>query len=500
MSNHARAKRLAPVEGGQAVASTALRVGPSPMARAISTRLGRESPPAIEVPVRIAARWRSRTGAERDGRRLVGHAGEGLLVESEGLLVDGPGLRRSSRSRARVRAARARRCGSPRVRATSAAAKTVVPLPGVPGVAERRGQVEQQVTSQLEGRSVEQLKQADGAVEMTRRRLEGQLVGRLGRGPPGDVDCLRGVARQGPFAVVVGEGVERGVGAESRGGPRWLRRRSSACAPGGWWGSPRGARNARGRGQSGSGPPRLVPPAAPRAEVASSTASSSSSPEGPPAASTMASSNSAPITAAQRSASLATSDRADSRRPMTSRIPSGMPRSTSATSLVHRSSRCTISPDSARWSSIWATKNGLPSVSSCTALASSSAGTVQVVTGGALHELLDFLAVQTREVQTGHTALPAQVPEDISERMAAIEVGVAVGRQDEHPDGRDRPQDVTKKQQRWLVGPMEIVEHEHERGVVRAGREQVRHRLEQAVPLGLRLGRAVARPGRAPGP
>ena len=189
-----------------------MRVGPSPMARAISTASDASSPPAIDVPSPVQLDGDRGQEPSPNGRRLIGHAGERLLEEGEGLLADEPDLRRSAEG-ARIRAARARRWGSPRVRATSAAAKTVGSPPRVPGIAEGRGQVDQQVTAQLEGRSVEQLQQAEGAVEVTDRGLEGELGRRLGRGPPGDVDRLLGVTGQRPFAVVVGEGVEVGVGA-----------------------------------------------------------------------------------------------------------------------------------------------------------------------------------------------------------------------------------------------------------------------------------------------
>ena len=107
---------------------------------------------------------------------------------------------------------------------------------------------------------------------------------------------------------------------------------------------------------------------------------------------------------------------------------------------------------------------------------------------GALHELLDPARVQAAEVQPGDTALPAEVGQHVGQRMAAVEVGVAVGGQDEHPHRRDRAQEVAQQEQRRLVGPVQVVEHEDDRGVVRAGGQQVGDGLEQAVALGVGLG------------
>ena len=62
---------------------------------------------------------------------------------------------------------------------------------------------------------------------------------------------------------------------------------------------------------------------------------------------------------------------------------------------------------------------------------------VQIVSRGVLHELLDTLGVEAREVEPGHPALPTEVTQDVCEWTAAIEVRVAVRRQDEHPERRD---------------------------------------------------------------
>ena len=80
------------------------------------------------------------------------------------------------------------------------------------------------------------------------------------------------------------------------------------------------------------------------------------------------------------------SERRESRRPTTSRMPSGMPSSPMPAAAVQRPSCCTIAPDSARWRSTSPTKNGLPSVSACRACARSSRVALEVVTRGRRHE------------------------------------------------------------------------------------------------------------------
>ena len=116
---------LAPVEGGPGRGQDDVEGGPVPDGPGHLQRLGRELASGDRCPLPTAARRRSRTGAELE--RATAHRARRRAPPRRGR---GPPRRRSrppsiSRSGARIRAARARRWGSPRVRATSAAAKTV---------------------------------------------------------------------------------------------------------------------------------------------------------------------------------------------------------------------------------------------------------------------------------------------------------------------------------------------------------------------------------------
>ena len=116
---------------------------------------------------------------------------------------------------------------------------------------------------------------------------------------------------------------------------------------------------------------------------------------------------------------------------------------------------------------------------------------------GGLHERADAVDVEAVEVEALDAGLAAQVGEHVAERMRAVEVGVAVGRDHEQAERRVGPQQVAEEQERRLVGPVHVVEHEHDRRRDRHLAEQVDDALEQAVALGLGLTLEAAR--RAPG-
>ena len=95
----------------------------------------------------------------------------------------------------------------------------------------------------------------------------------------------------------------------------------------------------------------------------------------------------------------------------------------------------------------------------------------------------------------GLAALVAdRLPEHAGDRMLGRQRLVA--RSADHHHGARRPlpphpsHEVAEEQPGGLVGPLEVVEHEHERIRGRGGGEQLDHRLEEQVPLRLaRVGR-----------
>ncbi len=115
-------------------------------------------------------------------------------------------------------------------------------------------------------------------------------------------------------------------------------------------------------------------------------------------------------------------------------------------------------------------------------------GGLERMAGGRLHERGDAAAVEADQVQPADPGLPAEIAEGLGQRVGPVEVGVPVGGQDEHPQRGDRPQEVAEQEQRRLVGPVEVVEHQDHRVGLRRGRQQVGDGLEHAVALGIGLG------------
>ena len=119
-------------------------------------------------------------------------------------------------------------------------------------------------------------------------------------------------------------------------------------------------------------------------------------------------------------------------------MPSGNPASSSVRSLVQRPSRCTIAPDSARWRSTSPTKNGLPWVSCCTACASPTAGSSR--SWPATVSMSANTSDWSRPTRSSrrHARLAAEVGEHLGERVGAVEIRVAVGREHEEAHRRRR--------------------------------------------------------------
>ncbi len=90
-----------------------------------------------------------------------------------------------------------------------------------------------------------------------------------------------------------------------------------------------------------------------------------------------------------------------------------------------------------------------------------------------------------RERETGRAAQPAQVGERVREWMGPVDVGVAVGRDDEHGRGRVGLQDVEQELEAGAVGPVEVVEHEEHGRLGRRGADDPGHGLEEEEPFGL---------------
>ena len=83
--------------------------------------------------------------------------------------------------------------------------------------------------------------------------------------------------------------------------------------------------------------------------------------------------------------------------------------------------------------------------------------------------------------------LAPQLAQHFGERMAPVEVDVAVGADDEQAAAGQPPGEVLQQQQARLVGPVDVVEDEQQRGGLRGVDQKRGDRLEQPVAFGFRL-------------
>ena len=82
--------------------------------------------------------------------------------------------------------------------------------------------------------------------------------------------------------------------------------------------------------------------------------------------------------------------------------------------------------------------------------------------GGELDEAGDPLRAETVEGDAARALDRPQVGERLGERMMAPELDVAVGADDQQSGVREAPGDEAQQQQRRLVGPVQVVEDEHQ--------------------------------------
>ena len=112
-------------------------------------------------------------------------------------------------------------------------------------------------------------------------------------------------------------------------------------------------------------------------------------------------------------------------------------------------------------------------------------------------ELGDLRLGQALELEALEHALAAHVGDQLEQRVAGLELGVAVGAEQEDAARLRRADEVPQQLQRRAVGPVEVVEHEHERRLRARLAEQRGDRVEEAGPAGVGVAR---RRRRAAGP
>ena len=111
-----------------------------------------------------------------------------------------------------------------------------------------------------------------------------------------------------------------------------------------------------------------------------------------------------------------------------------------------------------------------------------------LVTGEAREQLAALDLGEPTQGNAGHERLAAQVGEQIGQRMVAAEPDVSVADHDEQPGVCGRAHEVPQQEHRRLVGPVQVVEHEHRGPGGGDPGDQRGDGLEEAVPLGLGIG------------
>ena len=112
----------------------------------------------------------------------------------------------------------------------------------------------------------------------------------------------------------------------------------------------------------------------------------------------------------------------------------------------------------------------------------------QLVTRRRRHELDDLVGVETLQGDALDLASAAQLGQHGRQGVATVDIGVAVGAEHQQVGHGLVDRDVAHEQQRPVVAPVQVVEHE-QHGLTSGGlAEPAAHRVEQLRPLGVGLG------------
>ena len=107
---------------------------------------------------------------------------------------------------------------------------------------------------------------------------------------------------------------------------------------------------------------------------------------------------------------------------------------------------------------------------------------------GQLGDQLPHLGLrQAGQLQAPQRPLAAQVADQLVQRMAVGDLALAVGAEVQHPARRGRAHEVAQQLQRRAVGPVQVVEDEHDRRLGADLADQRGDGVEEAVALGVGL-------------
>ena len=116
-------------------------------------------------------------------------------------------------------------------------------------------------------------------------------------------------------------------------------------------------------------------------------------------------------------------------------------------------------------------------------------GRIEVVARERLQHGPHLVGIEAPQRHPLHPGLLAERSKRLRQRVGAHELGVAVGRDHQQRERSTGAHQVAEVDERGLVGPMEVVEHEHHRRLAGGvGHERVR-RVEQTQAVGLRVSR-----------
>ena len=116
-------------------------------------------------------------------------------------------------------------------------------------------------------------------------------------------------------------------------------------------------------------------------------------------------------------------------------------------------------------------------------------GVIEGVTGGSLHQRYHAGVIEPRQLDARNTVLSTQRSQGLEEWVGVRQLTLSIGPEHEHPHRLFRPDHVTQQLQACLVRPLQVIQYEDDRLVLRNHDRQSDHRREQQVTLGVSIGR-----------
>ena len=102
-----------------------------------------------------------------------------------------------------------------------------------------------------------------------------------------------------------------------------------------------------------------------------------------------------------------------------------------------------------------------------------------------LDERLHLVAIEPAQEDALVQMLSPQNRNRVGQWVRAVELDVSIRAHDQDALAAKVAREVLQQQQRRLVGPVQVVEHQHDRARSRRVREERRHALEHPQPLGV---------------